>query len=432
MRRSLRVIPVFCACMLLLTSCDSTQKGQQTDTQVVQEEQARTEYIMPIPYRTTEKGMENLLKFNTLNERDLNNKLYPYSFYNHVNVYAERTAYTLLYNAIYEFQDKLDLSALNITTDTFMAICSAMYNDNPDFYYLDTEKIEIVTKAQSDTDSALYVDYVLLKYKQSKESVEENTKRLQDVVSVVRQAIPEDLSVYDTYVYLNDFIVLNTLYADDAEYPNEHIGALLEGETQCLGFARAYLYLCRELDMPCAIAMGSFGLSHAWNVIPYDDGWMTIDVGMNNVDSEIPDWVQHAYMGYTEQKMTEKLGYVVDRQMYNAPMANKEISFYDKLGDTYKVTSTDIETGISEIADMVVRAKEQGRNYVEVTAYTDEVLPVLRERLLTTSSTRVYDILDKAAEKLPTIDTERVGIVPLKGTHTVVLYVFDKEERKEG
>ena len=86
-----------------------------------------------------------------------------------------------------------------------------------------------------------------------------------------------------------------------------------------------------------------------------------------------------------------------------------------------------IDASTEQIADMIVRAKTDGRNYVEVTALTETIYPVLRDTLLTTDKLYIYDILDKAALKCPNIDTERVGVVPLTGTHTVVLYVFDKD-----
>ena len=93
---------------------------------------------------------------------------------------------------------------------------------------------------------------------------------------------------YEMVKNIHDTIIKGNKYPEnpDKATHNQHqaVGALLEGESVCDGYAKAIKYACDKKGIPCLIVRGyatnNIGESgsHAWNYVQMEDGkWYQID-----------------------------------------------------------------------------------------------------------------------------------------------------------
>ena len=122
-------------------------------------------------------------------------------------------------------------------------------------------------------------------------------------VDEIVAAAPQNASAYELELYVNDWLVDNCRYDDEAvEYHNQNnvpmgneqnaYGALVEGRAVCEGYARAFQLLCARLGVECKVidgfAKGFHGdggsSAHVWNAVQLDGSWYYVDPTWNDTD----------------------------------------------------------------------------------------------------------------------------------------------------
>lgn len=130
----------------------------------------------------------------------------------------------------------------------------------------------------------------------------------QSVESIIREA-DRASSDYDKITYFNEWLTTNNQYNYTVAYTQNSVdrsvhtalGALttkdgrpgggrtgLDGPV-CTGYAKAFLLLCQEADIPCGLVSGAY---HIWNYVqpnPSDSRWFAVDVTWNDpiVDGDL-------------------------------------------------------------------------------------------------------------------------------------------------
>ena len=83
-----------------------------------------------------------------------------------------------------------------------------------------------------------------------------------------------------------DYIIENTKYVERKGKDQDVIGALLEHETVCAGYARAYQLLMNQVGVPCSYIVGDSKIEtenspgyegHAWNMVKINDDYYYCD-----------------------------------------------------------------------------------------------------------------------------------------------------------
>lgn len=93
-----------------------------------------------------------------------------------------------------------------------------------------------------------------------------------------------------TALALHDALIAGTVYGGDTELRHTAVGALLQGQATCEGYAQALSLLCRMAGVPCGVVKGtatdsmtSLQTAHAWNII-YQGGYSLTDATWNDQD----------------------------------------------------------------------------------------------------------------------------------------------------
>lgn len=224
-------------------------------------------------------------------------------YYNQLDEYGK-----IIYDKLYKNLDKLKTGTYTADFDTtfdellhqengsdilnnsFQLAINALTFDNPELFYIDITKINLITEITTRAFSTTYrisiggngknylsEDFDGLSKVNSEISNIENIKN--DIISKTGEDKVENLKI------VHDYLVDTIEYDVDAGKNVYNIyGALVDKQAVCEGYARTYKMILDELGIPCIIACGtgrnSSGEteSHAWNYVQIDDKWYAVDV----------------------------------------------------------------------------------------------------------------------------------------------------------
>ncbi len=224
-------------------------------------------------------------------------------YYNQLDEYGK-----IIYDKLYKNLDKLktgtytadfDLTfdellhqedGSDILNNSFQLAINALTFDNPELFYIDITKINLITQITTRAFSTTYrisiggngqnylsEDFDGLSSVNAEVSNIENIKN--DIISKTGEDKVENLKI------VHDYLVDTIEYNVEAGKNVYNIyGALVNKQAVCEGYARAYKLILDELGIPCIIACGtgrnSSGEteSHAWNYVQIDDNWYAVDV----------------------------------------------------------------------------------------------------------------------------------------------------------
>ena len=114
-----------------------------------------------------------------------------------------------------------------------------------------------------------------------------------------------DKSDYEKSLLLHNRVANAVIY-QYTDNDQTVIGSLLEGESVCAGYARAYQLLLQEVGIPCFYVTGhSKGQGHAWNLVQLDGEWYYTDVTWDDQDDN-GGAIYYAYFNMTYEQMCEE------------------------------------------------------------------------------------------------------------------------------
>ena len=217
----------------------------------------------------------------------------------------------IIYDKLYENKDKLKTGNYTADFDTtfddllhtengsevlnnaFQLAINSLTFDNPELFYLDITKINLLTEITSRTFSKTYrvsiggngQNYLLEEF-QSQDNVENVIKEVEQIKSnIISNSSQGTDDVVEILRNIHDYLVDNTEYDASAGKNVYNIyGTLVKNKAVCEGYARSYKYILDELGIPCIIACGiaqnKSGVteSHAWNYVKINENWYAVDV----------------------------------------------------------------------------------------------------------------------------------------------------------
>lgn len=207
-----------------------------------------------------------------------------------------KSMYNDIEENIYKFVDgyaSMELEVKNSEASrNFQAVWDAISLDRPDLFWIDTQKISLVTTTttffgntkykytiEPKEGGSYFVDYF-------ETSSDVRVSRL--LVDKIADNILQDAtgSTKDKIKHIHDELVDRISYNQERDVNNSNIyGALIQKKCVCEGYAEAFKYILDKIDIPCVVIYGT-GIdskgdteAHAWNYVKMDDDkWYAVDV----------------------------------------------------------------------------------------------------------------------------------------------------------
>ena len=122
--------------------------------------------------------------------------------------------------------------------------------------------------------------------------------QLADAISEAKSSIGNPGTNYQIIKAIHDYICTNVDYVPegtnllDDKYQTVH-SALIDGETVCAGYAKAFKILCDEYGIPCILVSGTgtndegVPEDHMWNYVKLGGNWYAVDCTWDDQDGKI-------------------------------------------------------------------------------------------------------------------------------------------------
>ena len=172
-------------------------------------------------------------------------------------------------------------------------IFSAVYNDHPALFWLDTA---YGCKHRSD-GQCVEIDLV---FNRTARNLEKENAVFLAAAKEILTGAEAFTTEYDKERFVHDTLIGKLDYSRSAEMNQSAYSALVNGRTVCAGYARAFQYLMQRLQIPCYYCSGYAGENHAWNIIRLEDGFYNVDVTWDDTDGG-----NNAYFNKTDEEYSD-------------------------------------------------------------------------------------------------------------------------------
>jgi hypothetical protein len=231
-------------------------------------------------------------------QEDLKKEIENRYYYNQLDDNGRKMYNTFLSN-IDKFQAgdqyiKIDINEEN-AGDSFQAAWDAFSVDRPEYFFIDTNKLSLLTNVKTNLFNVKEYEYKLQPkngetYYEKEFKTQEDIKFANSQLDAVTKSIIDQANTkatrYDKVKFIHDYLVDNINYSKDENEASADTvyGALINKVCVCEGYAKSFKYLLDKLEIPCIIVFGNGTNSegkqeyHSWNYVKMDDDkWYAVD-----------------------------------------------------------------------------------------------------------------------------------------------------------
>ncbi|MEY8322522.1 transglutaminase domain-containing protein [Lachnospiraceae bacterium 54-11] len=199
-------------------------------------------------------------------------------------------------------------------------VFEAVYNDHPELFWMETA---YYGKYRRD-GRCVEID---LRFNRTAQNLEASKAVFQENADSIRNQASALSSDYEKEKLVHDILIDRITYNLGAEMNQSAYSALVNGQTVCAGYARAFQYLLQQMGIPCYYCTGYAGENHAWNIIRLEDGFYNVDTTWDDVDGGNYDYFNKTDSDYADTHARKELSVYLppcNGQMYRNLEAGSE------------------------------------------------------------------------------------------------------------
>lgn len=267
-----------------------------------------------------------------------------------------------LYRQIYANAVKCNANfapAVPVTITQLKNVFEALYNDQPGLFWLDTGYSCKYEKGGSCVE-------ITLKYNETVSRLEEEKKRFEQAVEGVLNDARKLMDDTEIMQSIHDTLIQNVIYDKNAPMNQSAYSALVNGESVCAGYARAYQYLLQKENIPCYYCTGFSGENHAWNIVKIGNRFTNVDTTWDDTDPATYDYFNRSDAEF--QSTHVRKGLSVYLPACEGPALYEEPLVLEKPEDTEIVKPLEYENAA---------ITTENKNLEEANLKAEEVLPDL-------------------------------------------------------
>lgn len=179
-------------------------------------------------------------------------------------------------------------------------IFSAVYNDHPELFWMETA----YSGKYVPSGQCVEID---LRFNRTARDLEDSKARFDESAGQILSEAQNLSSDYDKEKFVHDALIDHITYNMGAEMNQSAYSALVNGQTVCAGYARAFQYLMQQMGIPCYYCTGFAGESHAWNIVRLDDGFYNVDTTWDDTENGTYDYFNKTDADYASSHIRRDL-----------------------------------------------------------------------------------------------------------------------------
>lgn len=259
-----------------------------------------------------------------------------YPYYNMLDDRGKHVYRQVYANADAVYPTFMPVESVNSTQ--LRNIFAAVYNDHPELFWVETAYSCKFTRS----GQCIEIDLSFNSTAQELDSARESFDVQAAEIIAGAQNLPDN---YSREKYVHDQLLEIVSYNSGAEMNQSAYSALVNGQTVCAGYSRAFQYILQELGIPCYYCTGYAGESHAWNIVQLSDGFYNVDTTWDDFADDKYDYFNKTDNDYESSHIRQELSVYLppcDGEQYR----NLEQS--DNSGDGQVNLRSLADTGVSE------------------------------------------------------------------------------------
>lgn len=221
-----------------------------------------------------------------------------YPYYAMLNEKGRRVYCQIYANANELYPEFVPVEA--VTAEELKNIFSAVYNDHPELFWVETAYAGKFVRGSG----CVEID---LKFNRTAQDLESAQARFDEHAEEILAAAQKLSDDYEKEKFVHDALLERIDYQLGAAMNQSAYSALVNGETVCAGYARAFQYLMQQLDIPCYYCTGYAGESHAWNIIGLEDGWYNVDTTWDDAGEGTYDYFNRTDADYADSHVRQDM-----------------------------------------------------------------------------------------------------------------------------
>lgn len=188
----------------------------------------------------------------------------------------------------------------SVSPEQLKNVFSAVYNDHPELFWMDTAYACKYTERGSCVEIDLQFNRTMQNLDSAKAAFDKNAGYILEEAG----KLPND---YEKEKYVHDALIDKIFYNVSAEMNQSAYSAMVNGETVCAGYARAFQYLLQQLGIPCYYCTGYAEERHAWNIVALDDGYYHVDVTWDDEANGSYDYFNKTDADYADSHLRQDM-----------------------------------------------------------------------------------------------------------------------------
>ena len=226
------------------------------------------------------------LKDSGITGEDYNFDTTYYPYYSFLSS-KEQRLYKQIYANIYKLSTTF-VPIVTVESEELKVTIEAVYNDHPELFWLNTNYTYKYTKNGNCVQIIMSFNETIDNIETSKSLFETKANNIINEANKLSSNYAKEKYVHDTISKLVD-------YDKNASINQSAYSALVNGQTVCAGYARAFQYIMIKLKIPTYYCVGTAGGDHAWNIVKLSDGYYNVDLTWDDANN-----VSYKYFNLTD------------------------------------------------------------------------------------------------------------------------------------
>ena len=243
----------------------------------------------------------------------------------------EQAAYDYIYNQAITGNGSFSMG-VSVDYSSMDNIWRALYNENPELFWLNSGvsysynnygEVTKITLQQLDLVNDL--DTAKYRFESAAETILSQAETIASTAGKVK--------------YVHDTLTNWVDYVSGSAYNQSAYSALVNGQSVCSGYSRAFQYIMQQLGIPCYTVIGDAGGSHSWSLVYVDGTYYDVDVTWDDPIGNPPDTYYTTYLLVSDSQLSSKTAHVRSWMSSDLPDADRNYSgeFSTALGETSPV-----------------------------------------------------------------------------------------------
>jgi len=209
---------------------------------------------------------------DTTASSSLPEKMYPYRA---MLTATQQTVYDQVYENAMKLNTSFNISS-SIDKDGLTNIMTAIFNDHPEIFWMDTSYSYGYTTKGTVTSIALEFNDTANNISASKNKFDNVANTIIAKTSGLKSDLEKEKLVYKSLMNI-------AVYDENSLLNQSAYSAMVNGSSVCAGYSRAFQYIMMQIDIPCYFCSGYANNGyHAWNIVKINDVYYNVDLSWDD------------------------------------------------------------------------------------------------------------------------------------------------------